>query len=319
MKILLTGASGFIGQALYKKINKIGFFVRGISRNPNLKLESEISELENIITVNMDPDTNWSKYLSDIKCIIHCAAKINNTTKIDSTTLADYRKINVQATRNLAQQAASIGVKRFIFLSSIGVNGVSTPESLRFKYNDTPKPETPYAISKWEAEKVLIEISARTGLEVVIIRPTLVLGENVKGNLLRLLKIIEQNAFLPITKVNFRSFISLDNLLDLIICCIDHPKAAGQIFLASDGEDISVTDLIKKLSKLMHKNVKLLYVPALLFKLAAYITGKSSQAEKLTSSLIVDNLHTCQTLGWRPKVTLDQALYKTVQWYLSRQ
>jgi nucleoside-diphosphate-sugar epimerase len=319
MKILLTGASGFIGQALRKEINKIGFFVRSIARNSNLKLDSEISELENIITVDMDPNTNWSKYLSDIKCIIHCAAELSKTTKIDFDKLATYQKINVQATRNLAQQAASIGVKRFIFLSTIGVNGESTPKSLRFKYNDTPKPKTAYAISKWEAEKVLMEISARTGLEVVIIRPPLVYGENVKGNFLSLLKLIDQSPFLPFAKIdNFRSFIGLDNLLDLIICCIDHPKAAGQTFLASDGEDISTIDLIKKLSKFMHKNVKLLYIPDLLFKLGFYIAGKSSKINSLTSSLLIDNLHTFQTLGWRPKVTVDQGLYKTVQWYSSR-
>jgi nucleoside-diphosphate-sugar epimerase len=223
----------------------------------------------------------------------------------------------VDGTRNLANQAVAIGIKRFIFLSSIKVNSEGTIASKSFKYNDISQPADAYGISKWEAEQALLEISKQTGLEVVIIRPPLVYGEGVKGNFLRLLDLVYKQMPLPFAKINnLRSFIALDSLTDLIICCIDHPQAGGKTFLVSDGEDLSTLDLIKKLSKFMNKSPRLFQVPQLIIQLIGRLVGKSLEVKRLLGSLRVDNSHTREILGWSPTLSLDESLEKTVRWYL---
>ena len=239
------------------------------------------------------------------------------TEKKQTDSLNAYRIINVDGTINLAKQAVAIGIKRLIFLSSIKVNGEETIASKSFKYNDISQPEDAYGISKWEAEQTLLEIFKQTGLEVVIIRPPLVYGEGVKGNFLRLLDIVYKQIPLPFAKINnLRSFVSLDSLIDLIICCIEHPKAGGKTFLVSDGEDLSTSDLIIKLSKFMDKSPRLFQVPQLIIQLIGRLVGKSSEIERLLGSLRVDNSYTREILGWSPALSLDESLAKTVRWYL---
>jgi len=178
-------------------------------------------------------------------------------------------------------------------------------------------PVDAYAISKWEAEKILWEISARTGLEVVIIRAPLIYGPGVKGNFLNLLNLIAKKIPLPLLNIyNLRSFVGIDNLIDLIICCIEHPKAGGKTFLVSDGEDLSTSDLIIKLSKFMDKSPRLFQVPQLIIQLIGRLVGKSSEIERLLGSLRVDNSYTREILGWSPALSLDESLAKTVRWYL---
>jgi nucleoside-diphosphate-sugar epimerase len=233
--------------------------------------------------------------------------------------LAAYRKVNVDGTKNLAEQAAAFGVKRFIFLSSVKVNGEQTIGSSSFQHNDISRPEDAYGISKWEAEQELWKISKRTGLEVVIIRSPLVYGEGLKGNFLRLLDLVYKGVPLPFLRVeNSRSFVGLDNLIHLIALCINHPKAPGETFLISDGEDISTPELIRKLTRAMEKSSRLFPASVSLIKLISDLIGKSSEAKRLLGNLRVDSSRTRKVLGWSPPFSLDEGLKKTVQWYLKQ-
>ena len=312
MNILLTGATGFVGKALDSQLKKNNFQVKYLSGQSILK-SLKSANLKNFIKENI----NWSKYLSNTSCVIHCAARSHIMKETETDPLAVYRSANVEATYNIAKQAARHGVKRFIFLSSVKVNGERTIGFSSFKYSDICKPKDAYAISKLEAEEALLELSKQTGLEIVIIRAPLVYGEGVKGNFKRLLNLVYKKIPMPFAKVsNLRSFIGIENLTNLIVCCIDHSKAAGKTFLVSDGEDISTPDLIKKLSKLMGQPPRLFAFPLLIIKLISYLVGKSLEVKRLLDSLRVDSSNTQKVLGWRPPLSLDEGLKKTVVWYL---
>ena len=316
-KILLTGRTGFIGAELFKQLKLKKYFIHTSSRS---SLEEEIERVKNFKINQIDNSTNWSEALKDVDCIIHCAGIANETNKYNRNDFDNYCQINVEGTRNLAYQAAAKGVKRFIFISSIKVNGEKTEEFLSFKNNDIPNPQSIYSISKWEAEKSLHAISKQTGLEIVIIRAPMVYGPGVKGNFLRLLYLIDKGLPLPLGGINnLRSFISLDNLVNLIICCINHPKAAGQTFLVSDGEDISTPDLLRKLSKFMKKSSRVFTIPLSLIQLICRVFGKSSKVEKLLSSLQIDSFHAYRVLECYPVISLDEGLEKTANWYLRNQ
>ena len=314
-RILITGATGFVGRALFKNLKSKKKYLVHLSTRTN---QEKLFERENTFNIGeIDSNTNWKDALDKVDFIIHCAARAHKTEKKETDSLNAYRRINVDGTRNLANQAVAIGIKRFIFLSSIKVNGEETIASKSFKYNDISQPEDAYGISKWEAEQALLEISKQNGLEVVIIRPPLVYGEGVKGNFLRLLDLVYKQIPLPFAKINnLRSFVALDSLIDLIICCIDHPKAGGKTFLVSDGEDLSTLDLIRKLSKFMNKSPRLFRVPQLIIKLIGRLVGKSLEVKRLLGSLRVDNSYTREILGWSPALSLDESLEKTVRWYL---
>jgi nucleoside-diphosphate-sugar epimerase len=312
-KILVTGVNGFIGKNIYKDLIKLNYFVRGAVRNLDTALIK--GDTKYISVGNIDVETKWSNALEGVDCVIHCAGKTHVINKKDELDI--YRTVNREGTKHLAEQAVKAGVKRLIFLSSVKVNGETTFGSLILKHNDISQPEDAYGISKWEAEQALLEISKQTGLEVVIIRPPLVYGEGVKGNFLRLLDLVYKQIPLPFAKINnLRSFVGLDNLIDLIICCIDHPKAGGKTFLVSDGEDLSTLDLIRKLSKFMNKSPRLFQVPQLIIQLIGRLVGKSSEVKRLLGSLRVDNSYTSEILGWSPALSLDESLEKTVRWYL---
>lgn len=314
-KILITGATGFVGRALFENLKSKKKYLIHLSTRTYQEKLFEGAKVFNIGEI--DSYTNWKDALDGVDCIVHCAARAHMKEKQQTDSLNAYRRINVDGTRNLAKQAAETGIKRFIFLSSIKVNGERTQAFKSFKYNDISLPEDAYGISKWEAEQVLLEISKQTGLEVVIIRPPLVYGEGVKGNFLRLLDIVYKQIPLPFARINnLRSFIALDNLIDLVICCIDHPKAGGKTFLVSDDEDLSTPNLIKKLSKFMNKTPRLFPIPETIIKFMASILGKSLEAKRLIGSLRVDNSYTREILGWSPPLSLDEGLKKTVYWYL---
>ena len=236
-----------------------------------------------------------------------------------SDALEAYRVVNVEGTRNLAEQAAALGVKRLVYLSSIKVNGERTEVGSRFARVDEPLPEDPYGISKWEAEQALWDVSARTGLEVVVVRPPLVYGLGVKGNFRRLLRLVASGVPLPLGAVcNRRSLVGLDNLVDLLIRCVDHPAAAGQTFLISDNHDLSTLTLIRGLARTLGKSPRLLPVPLSILRLAGSITGKAAEVERLIGSLQVDITHTREVLGWTPPMSVDEGLRKTAEWYLSQ-
>ena len=243
--------------------------------------------------------------------VIHLAARVHVMNDTATNSLEAYRRVNVQGTLNLARQAAAIGVRRFLFLSSIKVNGEATQPSHPFAADEAPAPLDDYGISKMEAEQGLREIAVETGMEVVIIRPPLVYGPGVKANFASMMRWLRRGVPLPLGAIqNQRSLVALDNLVDLVVTCLTHPAAANQTFLVSDGEDVSTTELLRRMGKAMQCPAHLIPVPARLLKGAAALLGKQDVAQRLCNSLQVDIQKTRQLLGWNPPLTLDQGLKK---------
>ncbi len=223
--------------------------------------------------------------------------------------LAEYRRVNVDGTLNLARQTAAAGVKRFVFISSIKVNGEATARGKAFQADGVPAPEDAYGQSKLEAEQGLVKLAAETGIEVVIIRPPLVYGPGVKGNFASMIKLVEKGLPLPLGAINNkRSLVGIDNLVDLVIRCIDHPAAANQVFLAGDGEDLSTTELLRAVGKAMGKPARLIPVPVGLLQFGATLLGKKAMAQRLLGSLQVDISKTCELLDWQPPYTVEEGL-----------
>jgi nucleoside-diphosphate-sugar epimerase len=257
--------------------------------------------------------------LNGTAVVVHAAARahVMNETEVDP--LEAYRKVNVEGTRRLAEQAAVRGVSRLVYLSSVKVNGEATTSGSPFGADDAPAPEDAYGQSKWEAEQALMDVSERTGLEVVIIRPPLVYGFGVKGNFASMMHWVAKGVPLPLGAIdNRRSLLALDNLVDLINVCIDHPEAANQVFLAGDGEDLSTTELLRRVGKAMGRPARLLPVPPGLLKLGAATLGKGDMARRLLGSLQVDISKTRDVLGWEPPVSVDEGLRRAAEPYLRR-
>lgn len=318
MKIAVTGANGFTGDALTHKLCEKGYDVRGVVRlkerlfNPNSRLEIyAVGEINN--------DTDWSEALKGIDVVIHLASRAHKLIDVSINPLADHRRVNTLGTQKLAEMSAVAGARRLIFISTIKVNGEKTIGSA-FTENHTAQPQDPYAISKWEAEQVLHDISDATGLEVVILRSPLVYGPGVKANFLRLLDMVNKNIPLPLSLINNkRSMIYLGNLVDAIIKCIEHPDAANQTFLVSDGQDISTPELIRMIAKAMSKKARLFPCPAPLLKMIGKVAGKSSEVERLISSLQIDTAKIRRELNWTPPFTMEQGLRMTADWFMSNE
>lgn len=311
-KICITGANGFIGRNLYYTLSNLNRSVVGTvrSKKKNLNFSDE-----NFIEVSsIDDNTDWSKVLTNCTHLVHCAGLAHVQYNSIKKNLDDYRLINVEGTKKLAKQAASMGVKRLVFLSSIGVNGLFTNNYDFFLYSDIPNPTEDYSISKYEAEQALFQISKNTGMEIVIIRSPLVYGQSAPGNLKRLIKLISLGIPLPFDGIkNKRSLIGVDNLVNLIIQCIDHSEAKGKIFLASDGEDLSTPELIKLIASSMKKKANLLYVPLFLLKFLGLIFGKKEEINRLARSLRVDSNYTKETLNWTPPISVEEGFKRMVQ------
>ncbi|WP_165725312.1 NAD-dependent epimerase/dehydratase family protein [Pseudoalteromonas sp. SA25] len=303
-KILLTGSTGFIGTALNASfLTLTEFDVRKLIRKKNFKSNSH-----NCIDVGeLTGETDYYAALQNIDVVVHLAAIAHDKHELSANTFEKYKVCNIDATLSLARQAASLGVKRFVFLSSIGVNGVNNDSC--FTCFDEEHPTDDYAKSKYNAELGLKKIAEETGIEVVVIRPPLVYGKNAPGNFGALLKIAKKNPPLPFGKINNqRSFVALDNLIDLIITCINHPNAANQTFLVSDDMNISTSNLLKKLILAAGNKPCLLPVPVCFLKLIATIVGRKAAIEKLSNSLTVDIEYTKKTLNWKPPITLDEGI-----------
>jgi len=309
-RILVTGASGFVGRALTAALDDGSRDWIAATRSP-----SPILGNRHIVVGDIGPDTDWRAALQDIDCVVHLAARTHVLDERSSDPLAAYRSINLFGTAALAQQAAAAGVRRLVFLSSIKVNGEATTAH-PYTEEDAPQPEDAYGITKLEAEDALRRIAADTGLETVVLRPPLVYGPGVKGNFLRLLRLIERGIPLPLASINNRrSLIGVNNLAEAIINCIDAPAATGKTYLVSDGEDVSTPELITRLARAMDRTPRLLSCPAALLNLGATLLGKRGVAMRLTGSLQVDSNRIRRELGWQPRYSLDQGLNATVQWY----
>jgi nucleoside-diphosphate-sugar epimerase len=310
-KILVTGGSGFIGKAICENLKKNNYKINITSRQNIVKNLNGVK----VYNVNkIDINTNWVQALEEVSCVIHCAARTHVLNNNKKNSLSSFRKINVEGTLNLAKQASANGVKRFIFLSSIKVNGERTEKSSIFRYNDTPKPEDSYGISKWEAEKGLWKISKQTGLEVVIIRAPLVYGPGVKGNLRRLIKLIKSRIPLPFSLIeNQRSLIGIDNLVDLITHCIEHHKASGNTLLVSDGKDLSTPDLLRYIASSLGLSVSLFPIPLSLLKFFGFLLVRKSEIDRLIGSLRIDNSYTKEILNWTPPISVEEGISRMVE------
>ncbi len=311
-KVLVTGATGFIGGAVIRRLIKEGSKdVVAAVRKPGLNISSS---LQTVILPSLAVDADWSEALVKVAVIVHCAARAHVMKDDAIDPVEAYREVNVAGTLELARQAALSGVKRFIFISSIKVNGESTPQGRQFLADDTPAPEDPYGVSKSEAEMGLLEIAKKSSMEVVIIRPPLVYGPGVKGNFASLMRWVERGVPLPLGAVhNLRSLVALDNLVDFILLCIMHPAAANEVFLVSDGDDISTSDLLKKIANAYGRRAWLIPIPVGLMTFIARILGKKAVADRLFGSLMVDITKARDLLGWQPVVSMDEQLKKMVE------
>ena len=312
-KICVTGANGFIGKSLCKKLILSKYHVTGLTRFTNLK--EDIYGMKQIQIGDLVLKPDLKNILKGQECIIHCAGKAHLMhEKKEDTAL--YYSINTEATKFIAEQAVKAGVKRFIFLSSIKVNGENTDgiSNKIFQNNDIPDPKDDYAKSKLEAEKKLKEISSKTSLEVVIIRLPLVYGYGVKGNFLRLINLINIGFPLPFSLINSqKSLIGIDNLIDLITKCIDHPEAKSKTFLVSDDEDVSVPKLLRYIASAMERPLLLFPVPIFFLKLFGSIIGKKNEIRRFLESLRVDIEYTKKILGWKAPISLKEGISRMVK------
>jgi UDP-glucose 4-epimerase len=310
MKVLVTGANGFIGTYLCRALEAAAAEVVRADR-ASQPCPVEVGAINGA--------TDWAAALPGVEAIVHLAGRVHILKDTCPDPLAEFRKANVDPTLNLARQAAQAGVKRFVFISSIAVHGL-TSDRQPFAPQDVPDPHDAYGLSKYEAEQGLKEISAKTGLPLVIIRPPLVYGPGVHANFLRLLKLAASGLPLPLGAVrNRRNPVFIGNLCDLILKCLTHPAAAGQTFLVSDDRDISTPQLLRLLAKAMNKKVRLfpMFAPAL--RIAGNLTGHSGEITRLCGSLQVDISHTKELLGWTPPFTLEEGIRETVTDYLATQ
>jgi nucleoside-diphosphate-sugar epimerase len=311
--VLITGANGFVGRALCRKLQADGVKVCGAIRgNKSSSLPQGVEPRE---IANIDALTDWRGILGGIDTVVHLAARVHVMQEKTADPIAEYHKVNVAGTRQLACAAVEGEVKRFVFLSTIKVNG---EENMRpYRESDSPAPEDAYAISKLQAEEELKKIATASGMELVILRPPLVYGPGVKANFLALIKMVAKGVPLPLASIrNRRSFIFLENLTDVIAACCIHPNAGGKLFIVSDGEDVSTPELIRCIAEALNISARLFPCPALLLFFLGRILGKGAALDRLMGSLMVDISKIRKELDWEPPYTLEQGLKETANWYV---
>jgi len=318
--ICITGANGFIGYALCKNFSKLNKPVIAAVRSKDTYLD--LKSVTSVSIGEINGNTDWSKALENCEFVIHCAAKANEVNNRNNYDY--YHNINVAGTKNLAEQAVKAGVKKLIFLSSIKVNGENTSNSFidtfldknkdkKFKYNQMPNPKGPYATSKYQAEVILKNISAKTKLDVTILRLPLVYGYGAKGNLSSLIKLLKFGIPLPLKSIkNKRSMIGIDNLVDLLSRCLVQHESRNKVFLVSDGEDLSTPNLIKYISSSIGISVKLFSFPVILLRLISFFLGKTRELKKLSESLEVDNEYLRKTMNWSPPICVREGIRRMI-------
>jgi nucleoside-diphosphate-sugar epimerase len=310
-KILVTGANGFVGNILCEILSSEGMDFVPVVRKAGERAGRQFA------IGDMHAETRWETALAGCDAVIHLAARVHVMDDRSADPLAAFRAVNVDATLNLARQAVSCGIQRFVFVSSVKVNGEETTDRL-FTAFDDPAPLDPYGQSKLEAEMALKALARETGLEVVVVRPPLVYGPGVRANFLRLMQLVKMGVPLPLGAINNRrSMVAAENLVDLLLTCVRHPAAPGQTFMVSDDHDVSIAELLRMLAHAMGKRPLLLPVPSRLITGAAALLGKSAVANRLVGSLQVDIAHTRSTLRWTPPVSMEDALGKTVRRFLA--
>lgn len=303
----MTGSNGFIGQFLLTALIKNGFYVRAVMRKKNDKADSS-----EVICQDISPDADWGSALKNIDIVIHLAARVHVLEDNDSGAFVEYLAVNVNGTANLALQAAAAGVKRFVFISSIGVNGNQTTDK-PFNEKDDLYPHGFYAVSKWEAEKALHKIAQETGLEIVIVRPPLVYGAGVKANFKNLLKLVKSRVPLPFGAIdNLRSLIYVENLVDFLILCTHHPKAVNETFVIADGDDVSTTQLITSIAEQYGRKALLISFSKNWLEKRLKSIGKHALATRLLGNLQVDITKARTLLGWQPPFTFKQGIARTI-------
>lgn len=307
MRVLLTGATGFVGRAVQARLVADGqCALRNAVRQPAYAVPPG---LEVCLSPSLGPTADWREALQGIDVVLHCAARVHVMNEQVVDPLAEFRRVNVEGTLTLARQAVAAGVCRFVFVSSIKVNGERTGPNAAFRADDVPMPSDPYGVSKREAEDGLLALSAETGLEVVIVRPPLIYGPGVKANFQSMLRWLQKGVPLPLGAINNRrSLVALDNLVDLLVLCLSHPAAAGECFLVSDGEDLSTSELLRRLSHALGQPERLLPVPQAWIKGVAWLIGRQDLSQRICGSLQVNIDKTRERLGWTPPLTVDQGL-----------
>jgi nucleoside-diphosphate-sugar epimerase len=305
--IVVTGGNGFIGRGLCAELAARGRPVRAAVR------ELREPHPQAFPVGDIHGDTDWEAALAGAEAVVHCAARVHVMQDSAADPLTAFRAVNLEGTRRLAEVAAEVGVRRLVFLSSIKVNGEATAPGSPFHASDSPRPSDAYAVSKWEAEQALHGIAARTGLKVVVVRPPLVYGPGVRANFERLMRLVARGAPIPLGSVdNRRSMVALDNLVDLLVRCVDHPAAAGETFLVSDRRDLSTPEWIRMLAAAMGRPARLLPVPPALLRLGGRLMGRRAEVERLIDSLQLDIEPTCEALDWSPPVSVEEGLSRTV-------
>lgn len=312
--ILVTGAGGFIGQGLCRRLHSANWQVVAGVRRPIKALDPFCARQTRL---EMAEPEKFASALADCRAVIHLAARVHVMRDDAAAPLAAFRSVNVNATLNLAREAANQGVKRFVFVSSAKVNGEASAD-MPFSPFDKPAPNDAYAISKWEAEQGLHRIARETELEMVIVRAPLVYGPGVRANFLRLMRLVHAGWPLPLGAIqNSRSMVAVDNLTDLLAICAEHPAAAGRTFMAADGTDVNTAELARLLADAMGRKVVLPPVPPAVLAGIARLTGRWEIAERLLTSLQVDISHTREALGWQPPVEMRQAIRETAAHFLA--
>lgn len=310
--VVLTGASGFVGTALMDLLRGRSREFRPVVRRRGLGFAGAV-----VVGEIGGPSTKWSTALQGADSVVHLAGRVHVMNERSRDSLAEFRRVNVEGTLHLAREAAAKGVRRFVYISSIKVNGETTRPGVPFTSDDVPLPLDPYGISKYEAEQALLALARETRLEVVIIRPPLVYGPGVKANFRSMMCWLAKGVPLPLGAIhNKRSLVAVDNLVDLIATCIDHPAAPYQTFLVSDGEDLSTTSLLRRMGQALGKPARLVPVPALVLYAGAAMLGKRAVARRLCGALQVDIGKTRELLGWVPPVSVDEALRETARAFL---